>query len=407
MPDSDGELSRRALAIIAERWGERRGGCESYLACLAAHARSAGCEVEVFAGEEDGHSVWPGVTRIGAPAFPRLLRAWRLESGLKRATAARAPSAVLAAFPTDAATHYQPHHGAYPIAFEAERESLEGYLRKNLFPVGTHLNLKRRRLMRVEAEMVNGRCAKKIMVFSNRACRDLHRCYGVPREKIRVCPLGVDLECFRPRHPGEPLLRDWRESLAIPPGALLLLFVAHNFQLKGLGPALEGLKRAVSLGLEAHLMVVGRGADQSFKSLARRFGVADRVRFVGGLSPKELADLFRQSDALVHPTFYDHCSLATLESLASGCPVITTTQNGAAERMVSGREGIIIKDPRNTGALAEALAGLQDRQTIDRFRSEALKRRESLGFHAHAEAVFRWLGLRSDVCDPSGAVPAS
>ena len=45
---------------------------------------------------------------------------------------------------------------------------------------------------------------------------------------------------------------------------------------------------------------------------------------------------------LVHPTYYDACSLVVLESLASGTPVITTSANGASMFIESGKNGYVI-----------------------------------------------------------------
>jgi UDP-glucose:(heptosyl)LPS alpha-1,3-glucosyltransferase len=93
----------------------------------------------------------------------------------------------------------------------------------------------------------------------------------------------------------------------------------------------------------------------------------------------------------VHPTFADHCSLAVLEALASGLPVVTTRRNGAAERMESGRHGFILEDPRDIAALAAALLRLQDREKLTEMRAAAIALRPQLDFTDHARGVLAWL----------------
>lgn len=383
------------FVIIADRWGAHLGGCESYLAGLLVHARDTGIEAGVVAREVPEGTPHPGISCLSVPAYPAFLRARRFEARLLREPGMQEYIPVLSTFPTTVATHYQPHHGAYETAFAAERESLEGYFRKSLFPIGMRLNIKRQVLMSMEERVIGGRFAKRVMAFSNRVSADLQRCYGIPGEMVDVCPLGVNLKTYRPPCPSELPLRNWRRLLPIASEEVFLLFVAHNFQLKGLAPLLHAIREATKSGLKARLLVVGRGAIAAFEGLARRLGIADRVCFVGAMPPEEVADLYRQSDLLVHPTFYDHCSLVTLEALASGCPVITTSRNGASEIMVSGREGYVLEDPRDVALLADTLAGLQDRQALERLRHEAAQRRESLDFHIHASFVYRWLGLQS------------
>jgi UDP-glucose:(heptosyl)LPS alpha-1,3-glucosyltransferase len=62
------------------------------------------------------------------------------------------------------------------------------------------------------------------------------------------------------------------------------------------------------------------------------------------------------ADLLVHPSFYDACSLTVLEALASGLPVITTSSNGAGGIIHQGQEGYVISDPKNGQDLEEKIS---------------------------------------------------
>ena len=55
------------------------------------------------------------------------------------------------------------------------------------------------------------------------------------------------------------------------------------------------------------------------------------------------------------PTRQDSCSLSLLEAAAVGLPVISTSKNGACELIENGREGFVIEDPQDVGALATAM----------------------------------------------------
>jgi glycosyltransferase involved in cell wall biosynthesis len=62
---------------------------------------------------------------------------------------------------------------------------------------------------------------------------------------------------------------------------------------------------------------------------------------------------------LVHPTFHDPCSLACLEALAMGLPVVTTPRNGVRELMGM-RGGIVVESVGDPGAVACAVRVLAD-----------------------------------------------
>jgi UDP-glucose:(heptosyl)LPS alpha-1,3-glucosyltransferase len=74
--------------------------------------------------------------------------------------------------------------------------------------------------------------------------------------------------------------------------------------------------------------------------LARDSGIFKEVVFAG--STREPEKYYGASDLLVHPTFYDACSLTVLEALASGLPVVTTVSNGASGILCHGEEGWVI-----------------------------------------------------------------
>ena len=74
-------------------------------------------------------------------------------------------------------------------------------------------------------------------------------------------------------------------------------------------------------------------------------GDSQKIVFAGFTGEAE--KYYGPADLLVHPTFYDACSLTGLEALASGLPVITTTPNGGSGIIAQGQEGWVIDDPRD------------------------------------------------------------
>ena len=99
-------------------------------------------------------------------------------------------------------------------------------------------------------------------------------------------------------------------------------------------------------------------------------------------------DAYFAADFLVHPTFYDPCSLVALEALACGLPVVTTRYNGASELLSPPADGLVIDDPHDAPALAAALVRMLD----PGYRSAASQVARQTGtrwtFEHHYRALF-------------------
>ncbi len=190
-----------------------------------------------------------------------------------------------------------------------------------------------------------------IIANSNMVKSNIIKHYSVPAEKIQLLYNGVDLERFTPVNK-EKWRRQVRNSLTLRPDAKLVLFVGSGFMRKGLQVLLE----AVSLmkDNEIRVLVIGKGPVHKFKAKAERYGIAGRIIFLG--PQKEIEKYYFAADLFVLPTIYDPFSNATLEAMASGLPVITTKNNGAAELIENGKEGFVVNDMCDARELATNMA---------------------------------------------------
>jgi UDP-glucose:(heptosyl)LPS alpha-1,3-glucosyltransferase len=104
------------------------------------------------------------------------------------------------------------------------------------------------------------------------------------------------------------------------------------------------------------LLVAGNPRTGRYERLARHLGIAGRVKFLG--PRRDAHNCYFAADFLVHPTFYDPCSLVVLEALACGLPVITSRFNGASELLDPPCEGFVVDDPHDHTQLAWCLSQL-------------------------------------------------
>lgn len=352
------------LLMVTDRWDDAGGGRERYLAELKTSLTRRGRSVAVLTREELGER--------------------GLSEGIDSFRRAHPASPVLSARPVRGATHYQLHSGVYAAAYAAEGEAYDSVLRRLCFRPAMRLNVRRNRLLRAEEQML-GCSDARLMVFSNQTRDELQHLFGISDDRVALARPGVDLDTFHPP--------DAAADAARPAAGqkVRLLFAGHNFILKGLRWALEALAQARRQGIDAHLVVAGRGAIGSFTAIARRLNVATHVRFAGAVSREALAQLYRDSDLLMHPTFYDPFPRVIVEALASGVPVVTTRVCGGAEIIVPGRNGFIVSDPRNVEGLTEAIVAVAASERRREMGTAAAETGRHLDFEAHVDAVAVWL----------------
>jgi UDP-glucose:(heptosyl)LPS alpha-1,3-glucosyltransferase len=369
------------IILITDSLSRRRGGAEIYLANLARFLVQNGHSVHALVRRDNADFSMAGVTvetlradGSGLRGELNFVRAaqWHLR-GRK--------SIVLSTIAMPGITHYQPHMGLQRLNFLASRNSRNSPFFRTVHALASPFNMKRRWLLNMQERLLVRGSATQVMTFSQLVRSQILEDYQISPENIVAASLGVDLNRF---HPDEKP----REHQT---GKLKLLFSGHNFQLKGLHCLLAAMSVALSRGLQAELSIAGNGQRAAFEKIAARLGLSAHVKFLGLVDDAQAAALYRSSDVLVHPTFTDHCSLVVLEALASGLPVITTRQNGAAEFIEPEKQGIIISHPRDIEALADALLRLSDRQKLAAMSAAALALRPRLDFNQHAQQVLAWL----------------
>ena len=205
----------------------------------------------------------------------------------------------------------------------------------------THLSLERDMLFHQNLALV---VANSKMVKA-----DLLRHYDLDPALIRVVRAGVDRDSVLVPNPDKEAAAVRREiSVGDNP---LILFVGSGFRRKGLAYALQSLSRLRHKS--AFLVVAGKDKPDRYVNIARSLGISDRVRFLGPRS--DVARLLCAADAFVLPTIYDPASVACLEALTTGIPVVTTRANGSSEFIDEGTTGFVLDWADNIPALYGAL----------------------------------------------------
>ncbi len=354
-------VEKMRFAIGLREFSKKRGGAERYLVDLCKRMVTEGHEVHVYAEHQEEVDSEIHFHPVKTIPFPKSLQLLSFAMKATREMRKGNYDVTFGVGNTLRADILQPHGGVHWAWFWRSLSAYDNPILWMIKFLGRVLSPKQWVNGWIEDAPYKGERFQKVVAISGMVRQDMMKWYQIPEERIAVVYNGVDIEHFHPRN------RRYRQEIRGRHGIgneRVILFVSNNFRMKGLGSLIRALAKIKKEGGPAFkLLVLGRDHRDSYLRLARGMGISEEVVFVG--STDETEKYYGASDLLVHPTFYDACSLTVLEALASGLPVITTRWNGAGGIITQGEEGFVISDPRDDRILSEKILFLLDREKIE------------------------------------------
>jgi glycosyltransferase involved in cell wall biosynthesis len=173
------------------------------------------------------------------------------------------------------------------------------------------------------------------------------------RWRSRLIPNGVDGERF---FPGP----SHRDKFGLPRDRLVVLMVSALIASKRVGAGIEAISRIP----DAHLVVAGDGPlRQTIEAEAARLLPGRFTRL--SVSPNEMPDLYRSADVFLHLSMNEASSLAFLEAMACGVPVVA--HESPQMRWIAGDDEYLLD--------TEDLAAVADRIELARLAEPARRQR--------------------------------
>lgn len=196
-----------------------------------------------------------------------------------------------------------------------------------------------------------GRRVDHVVVISRALEEEALGLMRLPQRKVTCVYNGIDPDAFcLTVDPAEV-----RRELGIPAGARVVGTVARLIPQKGIQNLIHAAVSVLARVANAHVLVVGDGPFRGrLEEEASFLGIADRITFAGfrGDVPRILAAL----DVFALPSLEEGFSLAVLEAMASGKPVVATRTGGLPE-LVSPETGLLVP-MGGTCEMAQALSSL-------------------------------------------------
>ncbi|MDI6764003.1 MAG: glycosyltransferase family 4 protein [Thermodesulfobacteriota bacterium] len=338
------------FATAIRNFSRRKGGAERYIVDLCTRMAKEGHEVHVYAEHWEEEVQGIHLHRMKTIPFPKSLRLLSFAIKATREMKSANYDVTLGVGNTLEADVLQPHGGVHWAWFWKSLKAYDNPILWVIKLLGRILSPKQWVSGWIEDRPYKRGNYSKIVAISDMVKEDIIQRYKVSEDRIAVVYNGTDIERFHPRN------RRYREEIRERHGIaneFVILFVSNNFRMKGLFFLMRALADLKNEGAPPFkLLVLGRDRKASYLRLAKKINISEETVFAG--STDEPEKYYGTADLLVHPSFYDACSLTVLEALASGVPVITTFSNGASG-VIHPEEGRVIRDPKNLEELKEAV----------------------------------------------------
>ena len=193
---------------------------------------------------------------------------------------------------------------------------------------------------------MQGKVASKmprIVVVSENSITDINKDMGVSRDRMRLVPVGVDPDLFKPQ-----------PHIARQPGRLITTASA-DVALKGLSYLLEAMA-VLRKDRDIRLTIIGKPRPGHSMDLIDSLGLRPHIDFVSGVTDERIVELYAEAELAVVPSLYEGFSLPAIEAMSTGICLVATDGGALPEVTGTHNETVLQCPAANAEALAAAIA---------------------------------------------------
>lgn len=347
------------LAIVSHGYAPLIGGAERQTAALAPRLRGLGLDVRVITRQHPGlpaHETLEGVPvwRVPVPG-PKPAASLAFTLGAVWQLARWRPQVI----------HAQELFSATSAALLARR-AWGARVVATPHSLGTNGDLYRlRRKWQGERRLESVRREVDCFVAISPPLEAELRAAGVPAERCRLIPNGVDAAAYQPLAGAARAAR--RAELKLPAGAVVVLFCGRLVDLKRVNRLLEAWPAVRAAQPAAELLILGAGPEEA----ALRQMAGPGVHFLGAVT--DPAYYLAVADIFTLPSAVEGLPVALLEAMAAGLPAVATPVGGVPALVRPGETGQLVPVD-DAAALGQALVAMANNP----------EQRARLGRQAHA-----------------------
>jgi len=168
-------------------------------------------------------------------------------------------------------------------------------------------------------------------------------------------PNGVDTSKFRPDVPPDNSLK---EEYHIGDDDLIVLSPRRLAIKNGVKYLVESVSNIVDKVKDVKFLLVGDGPErENISKMIKDREISDYVIMTGGVTNDRMPSIYSLADIVVLPSLKESTSIAGLEAMASGKPLVGTNVGGIPAIIEDGKTGLLVS-PRNSKDLGKAITRL-------------------------------------------------
>jgi len=170
--------------------------------------------------------------------------------------------------------------------------------------------------------------ADVVVAISEQTKQDLIHFLQVPEKKIQVVYQSCEPKFFEEIKPEQEIFLKQKYKLP----DTYLLYVGALTPSKNLENLLQAYHKLQADQPDVHLVLAGIGGlEKTLKQQSRDWHISEKVHFPGFIDSADLPILFKAATIFVYPSLFEGFGIPIIEALASGVPVITSTDSCFAE----------------------------------------------------------------------------
>lgn len=230
---------------------------------------------------------------------------------------------------------------------------------------------------------------RKVVAVSQRLATSMIERGVFTEKQVAVIHNGIDTSHYRSTKTGA-----LKASLNLPEAALLVGSLGNIRPAKDYANLLNAAAIVIEQQPQAHFVIAGHQKESLMSALnqqAATLGIADHIHFIGFID--STADFLAELDVFALSSSSEGFSIATIEAMASGVPVVATRCGGPEEIIRADKDGALVPvgEPE---ALARKIFEALQTSSVLKAQTESAHRRVEATFSLHAMLKrYKQLGL--------------